>query len=197
MRAWMLMRFAELPFTEIAIDVFGAGSREKVQQLGGESGLVPVLIADDLPIWDTLAIAEYLYERCPRIWPADPRLRARARSYAAEMHSGMSALRTAMPVNTRARDRVVQRSAAVTADIERVAQIWSRAGAGWLTGDFCAVDIMFAPVATRFRTYGVQLQGAAQDYCQRLLQHALTAEWCALGAAETAVIEKFEVQSKR
>lgn len=193
MRAWMLLRFAELPFREIGIALYTAASRDQVRTLGGETGLVPVLRVAGHAIWDTLAIAEYLYEQCPRIWPADPFSRARARSYAGEVHSGLNAVRAAMPCNTRARDRIAERSVEVEAEIARIGEIWERSSGDWLFGDFCAADIIFAPVAARFRTYGVTLDGRAQAYCQRLLSHPLTAEWFALGEAEPAVIDIFEL----
>jgi glutathione S-transferase len=193
MRAWMMLRFAALPFTEIDIPLYVAGAREQVRALGGETGLVPVLLVDGRAIWDTLAIAEYLYEQHPRIWPADPFDRARARSYAGEVHSGLNAVRAAMPCNTRARDRVADRSADVEAEIARVGEIWRRSAGDWLFADFSAVDILFAPVAARFRTYGVVLDGAAHGYCQRLLAHPLAAEWFALGEAEPTAIDMFEL----
>ena len=196
MRAWMLLRLAGLAFTETSIDLYRPGSREQVIALGGETGLVPLLVADGHPIWDTLAIAETLHEVSPEIWPADAVDRARARSYAGEVHSGLNALRSAMPFNARARDRIAQRTDAVDAEIARVAEIWSRRQSGWLFGDFCGADIMFAPVAARFRTYGVKLDAAAGDYCQRLLGHPLAAEWFALGEAEPMVIERFELPSR-
>jgi glutathione S-transferase len=192
MRAWMLLHLAEKPFTEIAIGLYCAGSREQVRALGGETGLVPVLIADGHPIWDTLAITEYLYEFSPKIWPADAFDRARARSYAGEVHSGLNAIRAAMPCNTRARERRAERTRDVDAEITRVAEIWSRSHGTWLFGDFCAADVMFAPIAARFRTFGVSLPGAASDYFQALLDHPLAAEWFALGELEPMVIEQFE-----
>lgn len=193
MRAWMLLRFARLQFTESRILLYRPGSRAEVEALGGETGLVPVLIADGSAIWDTLAIAEYVHELRPVIWPAENLLRARARSYAGEVHSGLNAVRAAMPCNTRARNRIAERGPEVEAEIARVSQIWERAGDGWLFGDFSGADIMFAPVAARFRTYGVTLEGNAGRYCQRLLDHALAAEWFALGEAEPEVIEQFEL----
>jgi glutathione S-transferase len=192
MRAWMLLRFAGLPFREINVALYTPQSRAQVRALGGETGLVPVLLADGHAIWDTLAIAEYVYEQCPRIWPADPFRRARARSYAGEVHSGLNAVRAAMPCNTRARDRIADRSAEVEAEIARVSEIWSRSAGEWLFGDFCAADIIFTPVAARFRTYGVTLEGAAGAYCQRLLHHPLATEWFSLGEAEPMVIDMFE-----
>ena len=196
MRAWMLLRFAELPFTEISIDLYRPDSRAPVLALGGETGLVPVLIADGQAIWDTLAITEFVYELCPRIWPADRLVRARARAYVGEVHSGLNAVRQAMPCNTRARDRVADRTPQVESEIARVVDIWSRADGAWLFGEFCAADIMFAPVAARFRTYGVEIGGRAGEYWQRLLRHPLAAEWFALGEAEPMVIEQFELPTR-
>jgi glutathione S-transferase len=193
MRAWMLLRLTELPFTEVSVDLYQPESRDRVVDLGGETGLVPVLVADRHPIWDTLAITEFLFELCPRIWPADQFDRARARSYAGEVHSGLNAVRSAMPCNMRARDRVADRSEDVDAEIERIAEIWQSNDGGWLFDDFCAADVMFAPVATRFRTYGVGLEGPAQEYWRRLLAHPLAAEWFALGETERMVIEQFEL----
>lgn len=197
MRAWLLLRFLDLDFAEIGIALYRAEARAEVQALGGETGLVPVLIDGETAIWDTLAITETLFETHRQVWPADPHLRARARSYCGEVHSGFNALREAMPVNTRARNRRARITPAVEADIARACAIWSGAGryAGepWLFGPFCAADIMFAPVAARFRTYGVDVPAAAQPYYQALLAHPLVAEWCALGADEEAVIPIFEL----
>lgn len=193
MRAWMLLRFAELPFEEVPIAVYSADARARVRALGGETGLVPVLVVEGAAIWDTLAITEYVYEFCPKLWPEERIARARARAYAGEVHSGLNALRAAMPCNTRARNRIAIITPDAEADIARVAAIWSRAQGEWLFGEFCAADIMFAPVAARFRTYGVELTGAAKAYEQRLLSHHLAAEWFTLGAAEPMVIEQFEL----
>ena len=193
MRAWMLLKLSAQPFVETCIDLYRPDSREKVNDLGGETGLVPVLVADGTPIWDTLAITEYLYELHPALWPVDRLKRARARSYAGEVHSGLNAVRAAMPCNTRARNRIADRNHEVEAEIARVAEIWSRAEGEGLFGDFCAADIIFAPVAARFRSYGVELQGAAHDYGERLLTHPLSAEWFALGEVEPMIIEQFEL----
>jgi len=197
MRAWMLLRFADIPFEETIISLYISGAREAVIEHGGETGLVPVLIADGFPIWDTIAITEYLYEQCPSIWPADRHMRARARSYAGEVHSSLNALREAMPVNTRGRNRQAVRTPAVEADIARVAAIWGTAEGQseepWLFGRFSAADIMFAPVAARFQTYGVSLDGRSENYFERLLFHPLTQEWSTAGRHESTVINMFEL----
>jgi len=195
MRAWLLLRHLAVPFQERTVPLYTATSREEVRALGGETGLVPVLKQGELAIWDTLAIFEYLHETHGGVWPADPAARARARSLCGEVHSSFNALRAAMPVNTRARNRAAKRDAAVEADISRTIQVWSGPGAKgtWLFGDFGAADIVFAPIATRFQTYGVALPPAAARYGEALLSHPLVSEWLALGAAEKDRIAVLEI----
>jgi glutathione S-transferase len=197
MRAWLLLRFVNAPFDEIGVSLYLPGSRERVMELGGQTGLVPVLQADGYPIWDTLAITEYLFEQYPSIWPDERFARARARSYCGEVHSGLNALRDAMPVNTRGRGRLAVRTPTVEQDIARVAEIWATSGAHrdgpWLFGRFCAADIMFAPVASRFRTYGLSVTGQSALYLDELLTHPLLSEWFDLGQREPTVIEQSEL----
>jgi len=196
MRAWLLMRQLGLDFDIVTVPLYTDQSRATVQELGGETGLVPVLRAGDLVIWDTLAVFEHLHETHGGVWPADAALRARARSLAGEVHSGFNALRAAMPVNTRARGRSAVLTPEAEADIARVKEIWTtypgRHGP-WLLGDFGGADILFAPVATRFQTYGVALEGQSAAYQAQLLAHPLVSEWLALGAAEAGVIPALEV----
>jgi glutathione S-transferase len=196
MRAWLALRHLGLPFEEVTVGVYTDESRATVRALGGETGLVPVLKTDGMAIWDTLAIFEFLHEAHGGLWPTDPAQRARARSLAGELHSGFTALREAMPVNTRARGRSAVRTPQVEADIARAASIWNaypQAGTPWLFGAFGAADILFAPVATRFLTYGVELTGPARAYQDAVLAHPLIAEWMVLGAAETDVVPILEV----
>lgn len=201
MRAWLLMRFAEASFDEIVVPLYQDNSQATVKEMGGETGLVPVLICDGIPIWDTLAITETLYEKYRQIWPADPIRRARARSYAGEVHSSLNSLRNAMPVNTRGRNRQVLIDAAVQADIDRVCAIWAVADGypegPWLFGEFSAADIMFAPVAARFQTYAVTPRSEALPYYELLLSHPLVVEWFALGVGEPDTIQMFEQPERR
>lgn len=193
MRAWILLKFSGLDFRETRVSLYRPESREQVYAFGGETGLVPVLVVDGHPIWDTMAIIEFVYEQCPHIWPAASFERARARSYAGEVYSGLSAVRAAMPCNTRARNRVAVRSPEVEQEIARIQEIWGRAQDEWLFGTYSAADIVFSPVAARFRTYGVTLPGRAGEYCQRLLQHHLAQEWFAAGESESETIHIFEL----
>ena len=138
---------------------------------------MPVLILDGESVWDSLAIAETVNERWPELglWPEDPAARAHARCVSAEMHAGFSTLRDAMPMNCRAMGRRVDLPKALTADIDRVFEIWSECqqrydGDGWLFGRFSIADAMFAPVVLRFRTYGINLPESAKAFPRRLLQ---------------------------
>lgn len=201
MRAWLLMRLAGAPFEQIIIPLYRDGAQKAVKELGGETGLVPVLLADATPVWDTLAITETLYETYPRIWPADPVRRARARSYAGEVHSSLNFLRDAMPVNLCGQNRQALIDKAVQADIERVYAIWSTSGrfpeGPWLFGEFCAADIMFVPVAARFQTYAVSPSEKARPYYEMLLAHPLVMEWISQATTETDIIPMFELPERR
>jgi glutathione S-transferase len=140
--------------------------------------------------WDTLAIAERLHEIRPAagVWPPDSRKRARARCAAAEMHSGFRALRSAMPMNIRSRHPGKGMNDEVAKDIARISAIWAAATGPFLFGEFCAADAFYAPVATRFVTYGVELAGAAHDYQQRLLASPGVAAWSADALKETEFV---------
>jgi glutathione S-transferase len=184
LRPWVLLRALDIAFTEhshrLGSEAFKAFS---------PSGKVPCLVDGATVVWDSLAIAEYLAERHPGVWPADPLARAWARCAAAEMHSGFAALRNQHGMNVGVRITVSQRSVAAEADIARVVELWQqglqRFGGPWLAGaEFSAVDSFFAPVAYRFRTYGVRPVGTAGDYLTRLLAHPAMLEWEAAALAE-------------
>jgi len=198
MRAWLLLKMLDVPFGEVTIPLYGPQSRLEVRALGGQTGLVPVLKDGDMTMWDTLAIFEHFYETHPAVWPANKQDRMLARSVCGEIHSGFNALRAAMPTNTRARGRVYEKTAAVKADIARVVEVWTarEGGTPWLFGPFCGADIMFAPIAARFQTYGVELEENANAYKDRLLGHPFVAEWLRQGREETDVIPSLEIGRK-
>lgn len=188
LRPWALMKAHGIAFTEV-LHRFGRDSAGGAFRAFSPNAKVPCLVDDGLAVWDSLAIAEYLAERHPGIWPLAHEARAFARCAAAEMHSGFTALRSQHGMNVGVRVRVAQRSPALLADIARVTELWNeglaRFGGAFLVGDtFSAADAFFAPVAFRFQTYGVTVDGAAEGYLQRLLAHPALRAWEAQALAE-------------
>lgn len=197
MRPWVLLRGREIAFRERMLKFESAEWHDQIARLS-PSGLVPVLWEDEpgagFATWDTIAIAERLHEIFPDrgIWPADARLRARARSAAAEMHSGFRALRAAMPMNIRGRYPGKGMNEGVARDIARISAIWAMAKRPYLFGEFGAADAFYAPVATRLVTYGVELKGAARDYQQALLESPGAKAWSADAVKETEFVAEDE-----
>ena len=156
------------------------------------AGRVPVLHHDGLVIWDSLAICEYVNELYPdaHLWPTDRARRATARSIAAEMHAGFVALRTTMPMDLIANKAGQGQTAEVLAEARRVMTIWREQLAiskgPFLFGAFSIADAMFAPVTTRFTTYGVDLDATCRAYVEAV--HTLPAfvAWKRDAAAEPA-----------
>ncbi len=198
MRPWVLMKQAGIPFDEVMLrfDAFTPGSVFK-QRLAGltPAGRVPVLVDDGFVVWDTLAIAEYLAERFPakRLWPADAKARARARSVCAEMHSGFPALRSHFPMNIEARlpeigAKALAEQPAVRADLERIVAMWSELlrehGGPMLFGEFGIADAYFAPVVMRLTTYAPPLPEAITAYMARVQALPGVAAWVKDALAE-------------
>jgi glutathione S-transferase len=198
MRPWVLMKQAGIPFTEVMLrfDSFRPDSRFKTEVTRlNPAARVPVLVDDGFSVWDTLAIAEYLAERFPdkALWPLDRLARARARSVCAEMHSGFSALRNHMPMNIEASmpevgAKVLNEHAAVRADVERIVDMWTELlaahGGPMLFGGFSIADAFFAPVAMRFRSYGVSLPAPVAAYVERVAALPGVAAWVAEALVE-------------
>ena len=198
LRAWLMLKHAGVEFDELRIPLFVEGYKDKLFSYS-PAGKVPVYRDGDLLVWDTLAIGEYLYETHPSLWPAQRAARTCARSVSAEMHSGFVPLRTAMPMNIRARGRKVTTSAELEADIARIKTIWrelraQHAGAGpWLFGQYSIADAMFAPVAFRFLTYGVTEPGAVDEYVQAVARDPLVQEWVQASKLEPEMIASSEI----
>jgi glutathione S-transferase len=196
LRGWLVAKQAGFNFAEVVVPLRKAGTRAEIQKYSA-AGKVPTLIVDGEPIWDSLAIAEYLAERFPEkgLWPADAAARRLARCVSAEMHSGFPALRRALPMDLSKHypDRPI--TSDVQADIDRIGQIWSdcreRFGSGgdFLFGAFCIADAFYAPVVTRFRTYGVKLDPVAEAYCTAVTETPWMRDWAAAAAGETEVID--------
>jgi glutathione S-transferase len=200
LRGWLATRAAEVAFDEVLVRLSEPGSKAELLK-HSPAGKVPVLKHGERVVWDSLAIVEYLAEIRPDagLWPADPAARAHARSIAAEMHSGFQALRARMPMNLRKSLPGKGRGRKVTQDIERIRAIWrdcrARHGAQgpFLFGHFSAADAMYAPVATRFRTYAVELDDGCRDYMDAVLARPDYREWHAAALAEPWVIAEDEV----
>ncbi len=200
LRPWLLMSANNISFEEIRVPLYTEHSTQELAQYSA-AGKVPVLHHEDLVIWDSLAICEYVSEQFlgGKGWPTDTKARALARSCCAEMHSGFYAIRELMPLNCRASGRTVMLTAELKKDIARLDELWSdlrkiNADRGpWLFGDFSIADCMFAPVAIRFNTYQVSVSAASAAYVQTILKHPKVQQWMTEGAAENEVITGFEV----
>lgn len=185
LRPWLVLKQAGIPFTEELIRLGQPSTRTDILERS-PTGLVPCLVDGAIKIWDSLAISEYLAETFPekQLWPKDRAARAEARAASAEMHSGFSNLRMVWPMFfTREGMRHLQPDA-VRKDIARIAEIWTRArerhgAAGpFLFGTFSIADAMYAPVVSRFVTYGpVDLPKAAADWRDMMFALPAMKEW--------------------
>jgi glutathione S-transferase len=196
LRSWALMKTAGIPFREQRLVLYEADSSARIR-VHSPSAKVPCLHDGTVVVWDSMAIAEYLAERHPGLWPADSEARAWARSAAAEMHSGFSNLRNEFGMNLRLREKRIA-SPAVAAEIERITEIWrdgrQRFGEGgaFLCGSFGIVDAFYCPVAFRFQSYGVALTGECAAYHQHLIALPAMQEWLADAMRESEHIARFD-----
>lgn len=196
LRPWIAMTHFGLTFEEWRIPLYEPDTRDRILQRS-PSGRIPALTDGDLTLWDSLAILEYLAERFPGAWwPTDLAQRALARSVSAEMHSGFMALRQHMPMNCRSRYPGKGRSPEVLKDIERITEIWrsclSQSGGSFLFGDFSIADAMYAPVVSRFITYGVELDRLCQAYADAIWSLPAMQAWVEAAIAESEVLEVYE-----
>jgi glutathione S-transferase len=199
LRAWLVLAQTGAPFQEVVVPLRTADSASAIRE-HSPSGMVPVLQIDGLTVWDSLAIAETLAERFPAagLWPADRVARAVARSVAAEMHSGFRDLRQSMPMNVRASKPGIARTPAVETDIARIVRIWhdcrrrfGRDGP-FLFGAFSAADAFYAPVVSRFTTYGVALDDIARAYAEAVMTWPAMIAWCEDARAEPWAIPAYD-----
>jgi glutathione S-transferase len=198
LRPWLALRAASLPFEEIVIPLYEPESKPEILR-HSPSGHVPVLKEGDTAIWESLAICERAAELAPlaQLWPAEASARAVARAVSTEMHGGFAALRGCCPMNLRVRaTRALTPEAKV--DVDRIVSIWGscreRFGSGgdFLFGRFGIADAMYAPVATRFRTWGVALPAPAQRYVDAVLAYPHFRAWEEAALQETARIAMSE-----
>jgi glutathione S-transferase len=182
LRPWVLMRTLGLDFEEV-LHPFAMGGGPSRFDVFSPSGKVPCLIDGDQTIWDSLAISEYLSERCTTVWPQSAVARAWARCATAEMHAGFATLREVCSMSCGVRVQLRPESLALLApDLARLQSLWrdglQRFGGPFLAGDsFTAADAFFCPVAFRVQTYGLVLDPICSAYVQTLLDLPAMRQW--------------------
>jgi len=202
LRAWLVLRHAGIAFDEELAPLSGPGWRENLRARS-PSGRVPVLVDGDLVIPETLAIIEYAAELRPDagIWPEDRAGRALARAAASEMHAGFADLRREAPMNLRGAHAGKVDADRVAGDLRRIETLWAglleRSGGPYLFGAFSAADAMYAPVATRLRTYDLPASDTAQLYVEAIYALPVFQDWYAEAVKEPWVVDDDEIDAIR
>ncbi|RYY26622.1 MAG: glutathione S-transferase family protein [Sphingomonadales bacterium] len=203
LRGWLACKQSGIPFEEVVVPLYDENwdKRREGDEFAPSSGKVPILWDGEAVVWDSLAIVDYLNDKIggDKFWPKDPAARAMARSMAAEMHSGFSALRRKHTMNIRQVYPPKPIDQDVSQELARIMELWAQARArfggegAFLFGEFGAVDMMFAPVVTRIVTYSLPVPRFAQAYMLSVLQHPFMQDWIASAQEEDWVIEQFEL----
>lgn len=196
LRAWLIFSQYNL---EVEVTKLKLGTEDFYHALEGitPTAKVPALVHQGVTVWDSLSILEYVNEQHlnGKAWPNDSAERAKARSIAAEMHSGFFSLRNELPMNIRARRKVKLSDGAVK-DIARIDAIWREQAEqypdGWLFGEWSIADAMYTPVALRFQTYGIQLSDGARRYQQKVLESSSLQQWLQEANLEHDIVEEDE-----
>lgn len=198
LRPWLVLKHFDIPFTDEVVQLSGEGFRDYLATRS-PTGKVPVLFDGDLAVPETIAIIEYLADLHPEkpIWPTDVRERALARAAAAEMHSGFASLRSHAPMNLRASHPGRVSVDSVAKDLHRIETLWGdllgRSGGPYLFGAFTAADAMFAPVATRIRTYALPVSDVVSGYVDAIYSLPAFQEWLAMALKEPWIIDDDEI----
>jgi glutathione S-transferase len=197
-RAWSAVKLSGLPCDIEVLPLFEPATNAYLAAQSPNKK-APLLIDDNLHIWDSLAIVEYLAERAPNIWPQDAKARATARSVCAEMHSSFQALRTHCTMNTGRHYPDFALSEDARADVKRIQSLWAdcrtRFGAkgDFLFGAFSGADCFYAPIVSRFITYDIALEPEAHAYIAAMQAHHIIKDWFAQAAAEPWIVAKYEL----
>ena len=194
LRPWLALAHHKIPFQETVINIYADDSKARIRE-HSPAGKVPILKDGKTLVWDSLAILEYLADKFPdlNLWPKESSARAHARSISAEMHSSFQGLRQATPVNLKRVPRPVALSEAAHVDVERVQAIWNdcRGRYGkqghFLFGEFTIADCMYAPVATRFKSYEVPIDLVSSAYIDTIYELPAFAQWLDAALKETWV----------
>ncbi|MEB3283632.1 MAG: glutathione S-transferase family protein [Lyngbya sp.] len=196
LRAWLTLKQAGLQFAEIRIPLNMPTSHQEIRRYS-PSGQVPVLLDDDLTVWESLAICEYIADNfAPYLWPQERKARAVARSVSHEMHANFFNLRYQMPMDCRGRYPGEGMKPEVQGDIDRVCTIWRECrqkygqNGDFLFGEFSIADAMFAPVVSRFITYDVKLGAVEQAYADAIWSLPAMNEWVDAAALESEYLHR-------
>jgi glutathione S-transferase len=199
LRGWLLVRFAGLPFDEVVVPPDDADARKELL-LMSPSIRVPCLTHDGAKVWNTLAIAQYLNEIRPDagLMPAERIARAHCRSVSGEMNSGFANLRASLPMNLKGHFPNHKVWGGARPDIDRIVEIWTEClatyGGPFLFGKQRGMaDAMYAPVATRFLTYGVKLDKPCMRYCETIMAMPEMKEWVAAALQEPEEIQELDM----
>ena len=200
MRPWLALKWGGIAFEERVIPLGGEGygqSQIKAVREVSPSGRVPALHVDGAVIHESLAICDWAAEQSPDLWPTEAMARAEARAIACEMHAGFAALRRDLSMNVRRRlAKAPNLPGDTRADLQQLYAAWgrvlSRSGGPFLFGAKSIADAMFAPVATRLRTYAIDATPAATAYCAAIFADAAFQEWERAAEAEPWTIDQAE-----
>ena len=207
LRPWLLMKQFGIEFDEVLVpftDPIDTPEWKGEVRRYSPAGKVPALVDGEASVWESLAIMDYLADTYPdlAIWPRDRAARAMARSIAAEMHAGFSALRSACPMNLGKRFGPKERGAAVDRDVARIVEIWTTARerfgqeGSFLFGAFTAADAMYAPVVTRFETYAIPVSPLCRAYMDAITGLPAFQEWRRAALAEPWIVPEDEVDEE-
>jgi len=207
LRGWLAAKQSGLAFETQVVPLYGENwdeTKRTIPEVAPAAGKVPVLWDGEAVVWDSLAILDYLSDKVgrDRFWPKADDARALARAMVAEMHSGYAALRSALPMNLRITPFAKPLSAEVRADVDRILTLWAQArarfgqGGPFLFGTFGAADIVYAPVVSRLRTYGVRVPGFAEAYMDAVWEHEWFEGWRAAAAKEPWDIPRWDAAAK-
>ncbi len=200
LRPWIFLQQSGIRFSEKIIFLSTDTTNEELS--GYNSGFkVPILIDNDLQVWDSLSIMEYVSEKYLQSggWPVDPKARAIARSMSAEMHSSFNSVRNEIPMNCRKSFDNFEISNEAESEVKRITDLWEMARTQfggdqqWLFGKYSIADAMFAPIVLRFHGYNIALPDIAKEYVQSVLSQPGIIQWIEAGCQETAIIDDDEV----
>ena len=195
LRPYVALRAVGTPFEEIIIPLRTPDTQAQILKFSS-AGRVPILRIEENSqthtVWDSLAICETLAERHKdvHLWPDDPYTRAEARAYAAEMHSGFAALRNTLSMDFKRERPTPTLSNEVQEQVARIIEVWMHAlehhsdERGFLFGELSIADCMYAPVVSRFHTYGIEVPKPVRNYMQKMMTLPAMRDWGAAAQKE-------------